>query len=29
MRGISPQRTAVVSHYTEPPQGSTTVCTDE
>jgi len=24
-----PKRTAVVSHYTEPPQGSTTVCTDE
>ena len=22
-------RTAVVSHYTEPPQGSTTICTDE
>ena len=24
-----PKRTAVVSHYTEPPQGSTTICTDE
>src|SRR5436190_12420073 len=24
-----PKRTAVVCHYTQPPQGSTTVCTDE
>jgi hypothetical protein len=24
-----PKRTAVVTHYTEPPEGSTTVCTDE
>jgi len=24
-----PKRTAVVTHYTEPPTGSTTVCTDE
>jgi hypothetical protein len=22
-------RTAVVTHYTQPPEGSTTVCTDE
>jgi DDE superfamily endonuclease len=26
---LCPKRTAVVSHYTEPPAGSTTVCTDE
>ena len=26
---LRPKRTAVVSHYTEPPEGSTTVCTDE
>ena len=24
-----PKRTAVVCHYTQPPQGSTTICTDE
>ncbi len=28
-QGLCPKRTAVVSHYTEPPEGSTTVCTDE
>jgi transposase len=26
---LRPKRTAVVSHYTQPPEGSTTVCTDE
>ena len=26
---LRPKRTAVVSHYTEPPEGSTTICTDE
>jgi hypothetical protein len=26
---LSAMRTAVVTHYTEPPAGSTTVCTDE
>src|SRR6266567_5172620 len=28
-RTLSAIRTAVVTHYTEPPEGSTTVCTDE
>ena len=28
-QGLCPKRTAVVSHYTEPPEGSTTICTDE
>jgi len=28
-QGLCPKRTAVVTHYTEPPEGSTTVCTDE
>ncbi len=27
--GVCPKRTTVVCHYTQPPQGSTTVCTDE
>jgi len=26
---LCPKRTAVVTHYTEPPEGSTTVCSDE
>jgi transposase len=28
-QGLRPKRTAVVAHYTEPPAGSTTICTDE
>src|SRR5258708_14340040 len=28
-QGLRPKRTAVVSHYTEPPEGSTTVCAVE
>ena len=28
-QGLRPKRIAVVSHYTAPPEGSTTICTDE
>ena len=28
-QGLRPKRTAVVTHYTQPPDGSTTICTDE
>src|SRR5713226_1663859 len=28
-QGLRPKRTAVVTHYTQPPEGSTTICTYE